>query len=1576
MEVLQLLDTNWLLKFGIIKLDEKTKNDICPETKKNLWVPDNSATNCSDCRTKFSKFMQRQHHCRMCGNIFCQNCSSKILQISLKTKDIDLRVCNNCFALCKNFNEKIKTYFVFKNNSDLGEIKENYFCRTFDFYEESFYDFLEFENKKEETILKHKNDGLFGIIMKNITKIVLERYFSNEIVKEWGNIIYIILKEIIDNIHLSSRILNDTLDINDYVKIETIPYKNKSMCQVIPGFVMKKNVASKNMKTNFIKPKIILINSENDLFSNLNNINNNLENIFEREKAYLKVVINKLKILKPNVVIIGEKFPQELINMVSKNNLENISFIFGVKQKSLEKIARCTQTLVLPSFDLIGTNNILGGCKKFYVDNLKYEYKITTKKILKNNELFYRDVESYLMVFEGCNNMLFNSVILSGENEILLKQLKKVMKDILLPTIHDLFLQKNILYALNMEMPINSDNKDYIDKNNIDEKFVIEILNESVKILPKKLNIDLGEKNENINNFDKINEINKIDTSNDNINNSINIDNKNSFLDLIYKGFDLSLICKNNDYINYSIIKGVKTKNKYTNNPLNIDNIENENENDFIDNDYERKRIYSAVNIGEKKKECDLQKNIGKFCQKPSEIIYSFFNNNTELDQPFGNFILDLCRQANKECEICKSKNGQHIQYYYKSNGRIKIKMISEKESQLNLILDYLTKKTNIDFNKPLITNNNINSCDELSEIYTYGYCNKCKNIVTPLFKFSNELFNYSTGKLFRFFLKNHYNFNQTRNYNFNIKNLLPKINCRHYVNKNIYRVFVTRYGSFQFEYSKNIKYLIPNININISLLIEHSITNKYLEDGKSNTNKILAMLNELFQSQMTSLTNLLKDQKMYLFKNNIKILVNIVVVMISIVETFQSNINDNKLFSKENNLKINFNNLNSIMLLIKNVYLKLIQIKVLANIIDKYKNELNIISDILNKKIPYSYEENLKIREGNSKDVPIELQIYNIKIEDPSYSKINFQNEPIYLNVISFVNYFDNNHNILTSEMNENDLSSIIANAMCSDKYLDEMKEFNLSGIKFKRDNKENIQYNIDNSLLFNSKKQYYYENEENNNNNKINEILENEILKNDKNHFSFHIQNNPSFYWNINTSNEYNDFEIIEKNNNSEIINKNKNIINVLPNEISDMTFKFIEIKNKLNDFNSSVKLNEGELILLLKSSISEEKIERKHSNSTKKINGRNSTITRKETLDDSNLSLQKLNEENCEKKNKSLQDNLPNFPRIPDFVKIIKLKEQKYYEEKIIETSTFPEIDIEIYFPRQFEALRIAYCTSYQEFILSISKSKEWKTASGGKSKSKFLVTKDNRYLLKIIKQDEFEMFNSFIFDYFKHVNQFLFHNEPSVMIKILGLYKIKIQKENEKNRFYILLMENLFYRMIPDMDSKFFNNENSNILAYDLKGSKINRYIQKSNIESGKVLLDTNFLEDFNGAPLFLNINDFKVLQTALEKDVNFLKSIDVVDYSLLTIINDVKGKIIKRKFKKEKKIKKNEVKDDKDVFNILKIGIIDYNRKYTWDKQLESVGKKFIHKFENPTIIAPENYGKRFIQTLQQYFAGL
>ena len=75
------------------------------------------------------------------------------------------------------------------------------------------------------------------------------------------------------------------------------------------------------------------------------------------------------------MVIIGKNFPQEKLDLIiNDKNLNNISFLYDINNKSIKKLSRCIQTLILPSFKLIGSNIILGSCKKFSIEKYLLEY--------------------------------------------------------------------------------------------------------------------------------------------------------------------------------------------------------------------------------------------------------------------------------------------------------------------------------------------------------------------------------------------------------------------------------------------------------------------------------------------------------------------------------------------------------------------------------------------------------------------------------------------------------------------------------------------------------------------------------------------------------------------------------------------------------------------------------------------------------------------------------------------------------------------------------------------------------------------------------------------------------------------------------------------------------------------------------------------------------------------------------------------------------------------------------------------------------------------------------------------------
>uniref|UniRef100_A0A672GR56 RUN and FYVE domain containing 2 n=1 Tax=Salarias fasciatus TaxID=181472 RepID=A0A672GR56_SALFA len=84
------------------KLSEsKMKIEDIKEANKALqggqvWLKDKEATHCKLCEKEFS-ISRRKHHCRNCGEIFCNSCSDNELPLPVSPKPV--RVCDTCHAL-------------------------------------------------------------------------------------------------------------------------------------------------------------------------------------------------------------------------------------------------------------------------------------------------------------------------------------------------------------------------------------------------------------------------------------------------------------------------------------------------------------------------------------------------------------------------------------------------------------------------------------------------------------------------------------------------------------------------------------------------------------------------------------------------------------------------------------------------------------------------------------------------------------------------------------------------------------------------------------------------------------------------------------------------------------------------------------------------------------------------------------------------------------------------------------------------------------------------------------------------------------------------------------------------------------------------------------------------------------------------------------------------------------------------------------------------------------------------------------------------------------------------------------
>ena len=64
--------------------------------KEAQWTSDKEATSCIQCTKAFS-VSRRKHHCRNCGDIFCNECSDNKMPLPSSAKPV--RVCDNCHEM-------------------------------------------------------------------------------------------------------------------------------------------------------------------------------------------------------------------------------------------------------------------------------------------------------------------------------------------------------------------------------------------------------------------------------------------------------------------------------------------------------------------------------------------------------------------------------------------------------------------------------------------------------------------------------------------------------------------------------------------------------------------------------------------------------------------------------------------------------------------------------------------------------------------------------------------------------------------------------------------------------------------------------------------------------------------------------------------------------------------------------------------------------------------------------------------------------------------------------------------------------------------------------------------------------------------------------------------------------------------------------------------------------------------------------------------------------------------------------------------------------------------------------------
>uniref|UniRef100_A0A8C8GZX0 1-phosphatidylinositol-5-phosphate 4-kinase n=1 Tax=Oncorhynchus tshawytscha TaxID=74940 RepID=A0A8C8GZX0_ONCTS len=212
-------------------------------------------------------------------------------------------------------------------------------------------------------------------------------------------------------------------------------------------------------------------------------------------------------------------------------------------------------------------------------------------------------------------------------------------------------------------------------------------------------------------------------------------------------------------------------------------------------------------------------------------------------------------------------------------------------------------------------------------------------------------------------------------------------------------------------------------------------------------------------------------------------------------------------------------------------------------------------------------------------------------------------------------------------------------------------------------------------------------------------------------------------------------------------------------------------------------------------------------------------------------------------------------------------IKVDNHLFNKENLPSRFKFKE-----YCPMVFRNLRERFCIDDQDYQNSLTRSAPLNSDSQGRFGNRFLSSYDHRFVIKTVSSEDIAEMHNIL----KKYHQFIVECHGSTLLpQFLGMYRLTVDGVET----YLVVTRNVFSHRLT-VHRK-----------YDLKGSTVSR--EASDKEKAKELptfKDNDFLNE--GQKLQIGDDNKKYFLEKLKRDVEFLATLKIMDYSLLVGIHDV------------------------------------------------------------------------------------
>lgn len=269
---------------------------------------------------------------------------------------------------------------------------------------------------------------------------------------------------------------------------------------------------------------------------------------------------------------------------------------------------------------------------------------------------------------------------------------------------------------------------------------------------------------------------------------------------------------------------------------------------------------------------------------------------------------------------------------------------------------------------------------------------------------------------------------------------------------------------------------------------------------------------------------------------------------------------------------------------------------------------------------------------------------------------------------------------------------------------------------------------------------------------------------------------------------------------------------------------------------------------------------------------------------------------------------------------------------------------------------ESRRKVFGVSDASWLASLSNPMEGGvTKASGKSGSLFWKTHDGKYFFKSLPAVEANTLIELMPSYRDYVEEAMMSKRLCLLPQVFGVYCIYAGNE----KLYLMCFSNVF------------DTPEQPIRVYDLKGTTEDRYVEEA---PGRVMKDLNYENTMIAIPAA----DREALVEACRADSEFLKSCDVMDYSLLLGVYEGASAKPAAKHLGALSFVGTEVDEESGEPErspaIFRMGIIDIGCEWNLKKTMAYYLKKPTLGFcagEEIDTEPPEYYSQRFTQFVEE-----